>query len=319
MGRLDYSSLSFELTGTRSDVTLEVTTLSYARGQSALKVYGTAFDAVTSSFGHDDPALLEPSIHSNFTIVDDFSKYSAGTETLAGGGWDNRSTVLNATFGKVFPTTMNFSEYDSVSLWAKSEYAVCLYVMLEDSRGNTSNPIKFGFLSPRWKRMDGRITWPRLTPAQISRGEHEFELSLVTKLLFIVDSEPNAEYYIDEIILFGCDESNINKKWTKLLITAADVKQEGRTSVSEIAGGYGDVIHQDRAFALRGDITFKTGFREMDDDIRFIDGARRHQTKLFLRVGGEGWPVYVSDYKQRPEENVYGIRNELNLEFIEAE
>jgi hypothetical protein len=308
MGRLNYSSLSFLLSSaTQSDVILEVTTLSYARGQAALKVYSTPTSAATSSNSRADSALSEPSVHANFNIIDDFSAYAAGTETLAEAGWDNSSLVLGATFGKIFPTVQNFSDYTSLSLWAKSEYKVCLYVSFKDTAGKQTTPLKFGYLSPRWKRMDGNITYPT-----------GFNKSSVERILFTVDAEPSAEYYIDEIIAFGCNDSNKNKLWTKLLITDMDTKKTGRTSISEIAGGFGDIIHQDGAISLRGNMTFKTGHLEKDDDIRFVDSARRHQTKLFLRVGGEGWPVYLSDYKQRPEKTIYGIRNELDLQFIEA-
>jgi hypothetical protein len=146
-----------------------------------------------------------------------------------------------------------------------------------------------------------------------------FDIHSVSDILFYIDAEPLSEYYLDEVVIFGFEEEQRNKTWVPLLITSLDTSLMGRTNIVEIAGGMGDIINQDRAQSRRGTMVFKTGHKERDNDVRFVDKVRRFHNKVFLRVGGEGWPLYLNDCKQVPEESIYGIRNEMQVDFIEAE
>lgn len=307
MGRLDFSSFPLFFPEDRGEnLLLEISTRSFARGHKSLKIYGTDYDALTSTNIPDSPALLSPSIHSNFDIIDDFHSYAPGLVSPDAGGWNDTSE--DATFEKTFDETKDYSYYNGISLWGKSEYDVCLYVSYEDGLGQRTNWSKFGYLPKRWKRMDCSISY-----------SEEFDITDIQKILFKVDAEPTSEYFIDEIIAFGFDEYYRNKQWIPLLITDLSTKVAGRTSIDTIAGYLGDVVHQDGAQSRRGNMIFKTGHKEMDNDVRFIDRSRRAHTKLFLRVGGEGLPLYLTNYKQTPEETIFGVRNEMRIEYIEAE
>jgi len=404
MARLDFSSLSFLLDSpTRSFPILEVSTLSFARGNKALKVYGTYFDTATSSRASITPPLNTPSIHTDFIIADDFSTYSEGLFSLANGGWSTDVGDTEATFMKTFDEPQDLYNMMGMSLWGKSDYDVCVKVAFRDNAGRISSVSNLGYLPIRWKRMDcsfgvtipkeiltlifknySYFYWPAnykdfwastivqdnhypdifklrhydeggvwneftrdvSTPYQapddilITPGKYinivfdtPFYMSSfmygfpfetidphnITDLLFYIDSESLAEYYLDEMVVFGFEEENRNKTWVPLSITKLDTSLMGRTRVEEIAGGMGDVINQDRAQSRRGTMVFKTGHKEMDNDVRFVDKARRKHTKVFLRVGGEGWPLYLNDCTQVPEESIYGVRNEMKVNFIEAE
>jgi len=308
MARLNYDSLSFRLDSSeRTETILEITTLSFARGQRALKILGKTEDAYTSSAVQFNPALLMPSIHSDFYMIDNFSSYSAGLGTMAVGGWSISTDSAVSTFEKTFDEPMDFSNYDGLSLWCKSPDMVNMKIAFLDSYGHASAYANFGNMPKRWSRVDCSVNWDAcVTPS-------------ITKMIFLINGESDAEYYLDEILMFGFGEEFRNKTWVPLLITDLNIDTTGRTSVTQISGAFGDVVHQDGAKSRRGNMTFKTGMREMDNDVRFIDNARKMHTKLYLRVGGEGWPIYLGAHNQKPEESIYGVRNEMNMDFIEAE
>lgn len=308
MGRLNHGSLSFRLDESeRTEILLELTTLSFARGQKALKVYGTTYDAATSTAVQYNPALRMPSIHANFYMIDNFSSYPSGLDTIDVGGWMRSSDPAISTFEKTFLTPQDFSAYDGLSIWCKSSDIVNMKIAFQDSYGHASSYADFGRLPKRWTRLDCSMSWNAcVTP-------------FINKMLFLIDGESESEYFLDEILMFGFGEEYRNKTWVPLLMTDLNIDMTGRTSVTEISGAFGDVVHQDGAKSKRGNMTFKTGMREMDNDVRFIDNSRKMHTKLYLRVGGEGWPIYLGAHNQTPEESIYGIRNEMNMDFIEAE
>jgi hypothetical protein len=326
MGRFDYSDFPILLDDySPTKQLLLVTNMTYARGNYSLEIRASNDNSVTRNNITDiiNPAILTPSIHRDYEIIDDFSSYNAGFKTLESAGWGTEQTyhVPHKVFYKEFETERDYSSFGGISLWGKSDYNVCLYFTMQDKDGNFTPISKIGFLHKKWHRMDTTFSGEQEVEKEELRyfiDNNYADLGNIKRIYIAYDCEPGAIFHIDEIIVFGFDSVDKNITWIKLLITDMSTAVTGRTTVADISGYHGDVVHPDGAISMRGKMSFKTGHAELDNDVKFINNNRRIHTKLFLRVGGDGWPIYITSNKQKPKESMYGIRNDVSIEFIEA-
>lgn len=280
-------------------VTFDIETSTYVLDSRSIAINGPNVSVQQSGAG-DRPGFKPLTLTKNLILIDSFEQ-SNTFDDLTESGW----SAVDDTLRYTFDVTTNISAYNCLSLWAKaaetSSVRITAYVM--DSVYNTSMRFDGEILDADWKRYD----------FEISVGTTSCDLTSIDSLIFEINGDALASLWMDEIYLLDLRTNSNRSSWIPLNISDANEKIETPFTDAGSPGLFGSVNYIGKPGNQEIEMRFVTNATYQDDEISFIDTAKKSSNPLYLRAGRDGFSGYVTGINNKMVDTYIGLQRRGTL------
>jgi len=281
---------------------IDIETSTYAFGSRSLAVTGPNTTSVASPGGN--PSFKPLTLSKNYSLIGSFEECNTYDDVTASGWTANAYDGIDYEFySGIFHADL--TAYNCLSLWAKAAEtsSVLLTVEAIDRYNNLSSKSVGKLLDTNWKRYDFEIMLPTTS----------FDITSVHGLRLGINGDARAKFWIDDVFLFDLRTVSNRSSW--IPINTGDMNESVATPFSDAGGPglYGGINYIGKPDNQKMEIKFLTNAAYQDDEISFMDTAKKSGRELYLRAGRDGFAGYITNIQSEMRDTYKGLQRRGTL------